>query len=192
VLPFVWQSGVMNALPALGGNNGLANQINKQGAAAGMAENGHAGLDVPIRRPQKLNFKPVLWQNGYPEELPTYSGDPDGSANAINDRGQAAGGSGECAAFNPIFLTNLQPLHALLWEDGKAIDLGSLGGTGHGNGIVALNLNNRGQVIGFSDLQGDANFHAFLWTRETGMQDLGTVPGDVNSLSPSALTIAAR
>ena len=54
---------------------------------------------------------------------------------------------------------------------------------GHGTGIQALDLNNHGQVIGFSDLQGDANFHAFLWTRETGMQDLGTVPGDVNSLA---------
>jgi probable HAF family extracellular repeat protein len=102
---------------------------------------------------------------------------------AINDRGQVAGASGECAAFNPIFLTNLQPLHALLWEDGKAIDLGSLGGTGHGTGIQAENLNNYGQVIGFSDVKGDANFHAFLWTKETGMQDLKTVPGDANSLA---------
>jgi probable HAF family extracellular repeat protein len=180
---FLWQSGVMKALPALGGNNGLANQINKQGAAAGMAETDTPDATCPSGGAQKLNFKPVLWQSGYPEELPTYSGDPDGEAHAINDRGQVAGGSGECVAFNPIFLTNLQPLHALLWENGKATDLGSLGGTGHGNGIVAENLNNYGQVIGFSDLQGDTDFHAFRWTRETGMQDLGTVPGDVSSVA---------
>jgi probable HAF family extracellular repeat protein len=64
-------------------------------------------------------------------------------------------------------------------------DLGSLGGTGHGNGIVAVDLNNKGQVVGNSDLPGDTNFHAFLWTETTGMQDLGTLPGDVNSAAIS-------
>jgi probable HAF family extracellular repeat protein len=38
-------------------------------------------------------------------------------------------------------------------------------------------------VVGGSDLRGNANFHAFLWARGTGMQDLGTVSGDVNSLA---------
>jgi probable HAF family extracellular repeat protein len=184
-VPFLWQNGVMTALPTLGGNNGWANQINNSGVVAGVAENATPDATCPSGSPQKLQFKPVFWQNGYVRELPTYPGDPDGivGEHAINDRGQVAGASGECAAFNPIFLSNLQPLHALLWEDGKAIDLGTLGGTGHGTGIQAENLNNHRQVIGFSDLAGDANFHAFLWTKGTGMQDLGTVPGDANSLA---------
>jgi probable HAF family extracellular repeat protein len=185
--PFLWQNGVMHALPVLGGNNGWAFKINIRGAAAGTAENDTPDSTCPSGSPQKLEFKPVVWNNGPPRELPTDPGDPDGSANAINDLGQAAGASGECAAFNPIFLTYLQPLHALFWEDGKAIDLGTLGGTGLGltpfNGNQALDLNNRSQVVGSSDLQGDANFHAFLWTRETGMRDLGTVPGDANSIA---------
>ena len=180
-LAFVWQNGVMSPLPALGGNNGVANQINSQSEAVGMAEKDTPDATCPSGGPQKLEFKPVVWQIGDVRELPTYPGDPDGNAHAINDSGQAAGGSGVCAAFNPIWLTNLQPMHALLWEGGKATDLGNLGGTGHGDGIMALNLNNHGQVIGSSDLQGDASFHAFLWTRETGMQDLGTVQGDVSS-----------
>ena len=180
-LAFVWQNGVMSPLPTLGGNNGVANQINTQSEAAGMAENNTPDSTCPSGGPQKLEFKPVVWQIGDVRELPTYPGDPDGNAHAINDSGQAAGGSGVCAAFNPIWLTNLQPLHALLWEGGKAIDLGSLGGTGQGDGIMALNLNNHGQVIGSSDLQGDASFHAFLWTHEAGMQDLGTLQGDVDS-----------
>jgi len=178
---FLWQNGVMTALPTLGGNNGLANQINLWGEAAGTAEEDTADSACPSGGSQKLHFKPVVWQNGSIAELPTYSGDPDGQANAVNDHGDVAGGSGECVAFNPIWLTNLQPLHALLWENGKATDLGSLGGTGHGNGIMAENLNNAGLVIGFSDLAGDANFHAFAWTRESGMMDLGTVSGDLNS-----------
>ncbi|MGA7409262.1 MAG: hypothetical protein WBW33_02190, partial [Bryobacteraceae bacterium] len=180
-LPFLWQNGVMNPLPTLGGNNGAANQINNRGEAAGMAENDITDTACPSTGPQKLGFKPVVWRNGKVQELPTYPGDPDGNAVAINDHGQVAGGSGDCTAFSPISLTNLQPLHALLWEDGKATDLGNLGGTGHGNGIEAVNLNNHGQVVGNSDLTGDANFHAFLWTRETGMFDLGTLPGDANS-----------
>ena len=32
-------------------------------------------------------------------------------------------------------------------------------------------------------LCGNAKFHAFLWTRETGMQDLGTVGSDPNSIA---------
>jgi probable HAF family extracellular repeat protein len=180
-LPFLWQDGVMHPLPTLGGNNGLANQINSTGQTVGMAEKDKPDSTCPSGGPQKLEFKPVAWQYGTARELPTYAGDPDGNAHAINDSGQAAGGSGVCAAFNPIWLTNLQPLHALLWESGKVVDLGNLGGTGHGDGIMALDLNNHGQAIGSSDLPGDASFHAFLWTRETGMQDLGTVQGDVDS-----------
>jgi len=180
-LAFVWQNGVMSPLPTLGGNNGVANQINGAGQTVGMAEKDKLDSTCPSGGPQKLEFKPTAWQNGTVRELPTYAGDPDGNAHAINDSGRAAGGSGVCAAFNPIWLTNLQPLHALLWEGGKVVDLGNLGGTGHGDGIMALDLNNQGQVIGSSDLQGDASFHAFLWTRETGMQDLGTLQGDVDS-----------
>ena len=180
-LPFVWQNGIMSPLPALGGNNGVANQINSAGQTVGMAEKDKPDSTCPSGGPQKLEFKPAAWQNGNVRELPTYSGDPDGNAHALNDSGQAAGGSGVCAAFNPIWLTNLQPLHALLWESGKIVDLGNLGGTGHGDGIMALNLNNYGQVIGSSDLPGDASYHAFLWTHETGMRDLGTLQGDVDS-----------
>ena len=44
---------------------------------------------------------------------------------------------------------------------------------------------NKGDVVGFSDLSGDQsggpNFHAFLWTKSGGMNDLGTLPGDAYS-----------
>jgi probable HAF family extracellular repeat protein len=36
-------------------------------------------------------------------------------------------------------------------------------------------------VTGVSTLADNSHIHAFLWTKETGMQDLGTLPGDVNS-----------
>ncbi len=130
-----------------------------------------------------FHFKPVTWTNGKIHELVTLDGDRDGAAFAINEYGQVAGASGQCSAFNPSILENLLPLHALLWEKGTVIDLGNLGGTGQGFGNLALNLNNQGHVVGQSDLAGDANFHAFLWTRETGIEDLGTLAGDVNSVA---------
>lgn len=181
-LPFLWQNGVMSALPTLGGNNGIALKINVLGEVADTAEKSIPDSTCPSGFTQH-EFAPVIWRNRAVQELPAYPGDPDGSALAINDLGQAAGASGYCTPSSPITAINLQPLHALLWEDGKATDLGTLGGTGHFFGIQAENLNNFGRVIGWSDLAGDASFHAFLWTRETGMQDLGTVGSDVNSLA---------
>jgi probable HAF family extracellular repeat protein len=180
-LPFLWQHGTMTALPTLGGNNGAANQINIRGVVAGLAEN--ATPDPGCTAPQMLQFKPAIWENGKIHELVTLDGDRDGAAFAINDNGQVAGASGQCSAFNSSILESLLPLHALLWERGTVTDLGNLGGTGQGFGNLALNLNNQGQVVGQSDLPGDANFHAFLWTKEAGIKDLGTLTGDVNSVA---------
>jgi probable HAF family extracellular repeat protein len=53
------------------------------------------------------------------------------------------------------------------------IDLGYLGGT---NGFAQC-ANNRGEVVGFSNLSGDTITHAFLWD-DGVMRDLGTLGGD--------------
>ncbi len=99
---------------------------------------------------------------------------------AINDGGQVAGASGECAPFNPASFLYLQPVHAILWENGKATDLTSLGGA---TGNIAYGVNNRAEVAGASDLAGDAIFHGFLWTKEPGrMQDLPPFSTDVFSV----------
>ena len=183
-LPFLWQDGGMIQLPTLDGNNGVAMAISNRGEVAGFAENSTPDPGCPA--PQVLHFKPVVWEKGVIHKLPTFGGDPDGVAQEINDNGEVVGGSGTCATFNTIYLYNLVPVHALLWEKGKATDLGNLGGTtGQAGGNIARDINNQGQVVGNSDLPGDTTFHAFLWTRRTGMQDLGTLSGDVASLSIS-------
>ena len=56
----------------------------------------------------------------------------------------------------------------MLWQRGTPIDLGNLGGVTNN---FAFAINNRGQVIGQSDLPGDTAAHAFLWTEEDGIQD---------------------
>ena len=59
------------------------------------------------------------------------------------------------------------------------INLGSLGGK-YDNLPTAINDN--GQIVGWSDLTGDATTHAFLRQNEA-MTDLGTLPGDASSFA---------
>jgi len=180
--PFVWQNGEMTPLPTLGGNNGEAGLINNRGEVAGNAENTTLDSTCPLGGPQALQEKPVVWQNGQIKQLDTFPGDPDGWAFGINDHGQVVGASGICSSLNQDTGVYILSRHPLLWDKGTAIDLGNLGGTGtFGPGNYALEINNQGQVVGTSDLAGDATFHGFLWTEKTGIRDLGTVSGDVNS-----------
>ncbi len=176
---FVWQWGVMTALPTLGGNNGFAAGANNHGQIAGWAEN--TVYDPTCSGSQVLQFEPVLYGpgQGQIQQLSTYPGDPDGAATAINDKAEIVGISGTCDVAVGAFTAK----HALLWQNGAVTDLGSLGGAGWNTPMA---INNRGQIVGFSDLPGDvsggtlnANFHAFIWTKETGyMTDIGVLPGD--------------
>ena len=160
----------------------LPSQISGLPELHGYAENQTQDPGCPV-----FEFKPVIWQHSKIEQLPTYGGDPVGAALAINDLGQAVGISGPCAAFNPDLGLYLVDSHALLWEDGRVTDLGSLGGTdGLFGGNHACAINNLGEVVGHSDLTGYTTFHAYIWTRQTGkMTDLGTLPGDFASLALS-------
>jgi probable HAF family extracellular repeat protein len=178
-VPFLWQQGKMFPLRTLGGVNGVASYINSYGAVVGYAETATADSACPT--PQKYQFKPVVWFQNWIAELPT-GNDAEGVAFSGNDLGQVVGASGSCGPFNPVWLFNLVPLHALLWQNGKAIDLGNLGGAMNN---LAYKINNRGQIIGGSDLAGDQTTHAFLWTAGTKMQDLGTVNDSVNNDSYS-------
>jgi probable HAF family extracellular repeat protein len=173
-VPFLWQYGVMTKLPTLGGPNGAATMINNRGEVVGLAENDTKDPGCPV-----FQFKPVIWENGKIQPLPTVDGDPVGVAIDINDNGQMVGISGPCAPFNPSLGYYIVDTHALLWEkDGSVHDLGNLGGpAGTFGGNHACALNNQGEVVGHSDLTGDTTFHAYLWTRQTGMKDIGTLKG---------------
>ena len=124
-LGFLWEHGSMTPLSTLGGYNGAASMINNRGEVAGNAENTTTDSTCPTYDPGKgqyqvLQDKPVVWRNGQIEELPTYGGDTDGFAIAINDSGQVAGASGACSTFNTINGLYLSPVHALLWDRGGA------------------------------------------------------------------------
>jgi len=174
--PFVWERGELTQLPTLGGTNGHANQVNNRGEVGGVAEN-------TMRDPtcqdcvegicpfQVLQDEPVLWKRNHIQQLPTIPGDPDGEVLTINDKGQAAGTSGQC-----IGSAN-EGLHAVIWENGIAPDMGNLGGTTNNHPQY---INNRDEVVGYSNLPGDTTNHAFLW-RKRVMSDLGTLSGDFSS-----------
>jgi probable HAF family extracellular repeat protein len=105
-------------------------------------------------------------------------GGPDAVAIAVNERGQVAGYSFTNATRNPV--TGVPTTDPFLWDHGKMIDLGTLGGTNANVGSLALVINNKGQVAGTSNLAGDINFHAFLWDRGT-LLDLGTLGGSFST-----------
>lgn len=190
-LVYLWQNGLLTELPTLGGVNASWGSINNRGEVAGVTENGTRDPECPSgvaangTGPQLFDFEPVIWGPGKGQirQLSLLPGDTVGFALYINDNGQAVGMSGTCAN------TQLPPLaagaHAVLWENGTVTDLGNLGGIGNpalpGVGNAAFGINNRGQVVGTSALAGNTTHHAFLWNWEKGMQDLGTLPGDVFS-----------
>ena len=172
-LAYFWHHGAMHALPTLGGSNSAGFGVNDLGDLAGSAEN---AIQEPtcVGTGQVLQYKPVIWRQGRIHELPTLGSDPVGGIYAINDLGEAIGQTGPCLgeAFGGSD-------HAVLWKNGNAIDLGSLGGTANN---TPQDLNILGQVVGYSNISGDATFHAFLWQRGK-MTDLGTLPGDVHSVA---------
>jgi probable HAF family extracellular repeat protein len=177
-LGFVWEKGVMKALPTLGGNNGYAAAANNRGQVVGWAENTvHDPTCVP---PQVLQFRAVVWEPAKDliRELPPLPGDTSGAATAINDRGQIVGISGICDQAVGRFTA----AHAVLWDKGQVIDIGNLGG---GDWNTPSAINQRGDIAGFASLPGgdpdNPQMRAFLWTRRDGIQNLGTLPGDVYS-----------
>jgi probable HAF family extracellular repeat protein len=164
--PFVWRHGSMTALPTLGGPNAAAFEINDRGASVGTSE-----TTIGPCGPFAFYFDGVIWgrKKGEIKTLPPLSGDDASIAGAINDKNEAVGTSGTCAAGG---------IEAVLWRNSTPINLGTLGGAVF-NGAFAVN--NRTEIVGQSDLYGDYTHHAFLW-RKGKMTDLGSISGLVASL----------
>jgi probable HAF family extracellular repeat protein len=91
----------------------------------------------------------------------------------INERGQVVACSTTNTTINPV--TGLPTIDPFLWDKESGMqDLGSFGGTAG----CAIDINNSGQVVGYSNLAGDLTFHPFLWVAPGPMQDLGTLGGN--------------
>jgi len=167
-LPFVWKNGAMVPLPTLGGSNAQALAINSRGQVAGVSETDT--LDATCESGSEFpQLEPVLWERGEIHRLPTIAGDPDGSVHAINDDGQAVGNTSDCTGSS---------FHAVRWQHGKPMDLGSLDGLL----LAPQAINNKGQVAGFAFSQDGSVLVAFLWQNGVAT-NLGTLAPDVFSLA---------
>lgn len=165
---FLWSTGVVSQLPALGGQSAYAMAINGQGQAVGYSDN-NPSTSV-------LNYRATLWtSSGTAVDLGAMPGDNDSRAYAINDLGQAAcisrpstgAGYGQ-----DLFLSSNGTIRsvipncgdatvgdinnrgqivggyggAFLWDNGVLTSLGSLGS----GSSAARAINEAGQIVGQS------------------------------------------
>jgi probable HAF family extracellular repeat protein len=185
----LWQQGKIANLGVLkeGGYESGAAAVNSAGQVTGWATNTISDpFSIAVISNTYFPYEPVipyqtrafLWQNGVMQDLGTLGG-PDAFPVGMNERGQVIGFSYTSSIGNPnnncsIPVPNTPITDPFFWDkDTGMIDIGTLGGT---CGFPAL-INNRGQVVGNSNLAGDQVNHAFLWDRATGIVDLGTLGG---------------
>ena len=172
----VWIDGHIVDLGSFGGNESNPADINESGQVVGGALNlipdpfANSFASQTIFYPATTQLHAFLWQGGRLQDLGTLGG-PDSFAALINDRGQIAGQSFTDYTPNPG--NGGQPTqHPFFWENGKMTDVGTLGGAL----AIPNDLNNRGQVVGTSNLALDLAHHPFLW-QAGKITDLGTLGG---------------
>jgi len=189
-----WQNGVLSDLGALPGvNDSTPTWISDSGLIVGYGTN---GLIDPLTGLAVL--RGIIYKRGSVLEVGTFGG-YESIANGVNNRGQVVG----CAAtavpdpYAQCSGQGSQQSRAFLWQNGVMLDLGTLGGPD----AVAVFVNEKGQVAGFSmtdsapnDATGIPTQHPFLWENGT-MRDLGTIGGtaidSVNAINSRGQVVGA-
>jgi len=153
----IWDAGGITDIGTLGGTSSSANDINDRGQVTGTSN-----LDNVPGGPQRA----FVWDavNGM-TDIGALSGGPSfhGSSrgSAINNPGQVVGTSDLISYDSRGRRRDLS--HAFLWDEiNGMVDLGTLFGPGIRGNSYGVDINDYGQVIGYSDsLRGGLT--AFLW-----------------------------
>ena len=160
-----WRRGGMTDLGTLGGALGGASAINNRGQVVGSSYIGGRHYNP---------YHSFLWEKGRMKDLGTLA--PQGPAHnqqsfatAINDREQVVGYS----------QTASDLYRAFVWKKGKMTAL-TLKGTPEETESKALDLNDRGQIVGKWTVYDSHEPHASLWQRGKRV-DLGTLRGGIVS-----------
>ena len=114
----------------------------------------------------------ALFSGGQAINLGAIPGGTSCQAQAINDNTQVVGF---------CYLGGPNIFHAFLYSRGDIVDLGTLAGPVDTLSSQANAINNRGQVVGFSDVAGSVS-HAFLYSGGA-MSDLGVLAGYLGSVA---------
>jgi probable HAF family extracellular repeat protein len=172
----LWKNHAPIPIGTFGGNESIAIYLNDSGQVTGIAD---TDVDDPFSLfgtgKQDHTF---LYEDGHMRDIGTLGG-PDSVPSAICENSRRDFITGQSyTSFIPNPTTGVPEIAPFLWDRGVMTNLGGFGGT-FGFGQCA---NNRGQVIGGSNLAGDQEQHAFLW--ENGkMHDLGTLGGTYSQAS---------
>ena len=171
----LWKHGRITDLGTLeGGYESLAAAVNSRGQVVGLADNAVPDDYSIVGLPTQT--RAFRWNNGAMQDVGTLPGGTDAIALMINEGGQIVGQSytGDSVPPPPSGVCFDFPLtlHGFFWDNGKMVDLGTLGGSC----TAAYALNNRGQVVGESALSEDQTTHPYIWERNK-MTDLGTLGG---------------
>jgi probable HAF family extracellular repeat protein len=177
--------------------------LNRKGTVAGFAETSASDPFAPICFWNCLATHAFRAErNGVLTDLGALPGAGNSSAPLwINENGLIAGAS-ENGETDPLY-AGLPELRAVLWQHGKITDLGTLPEGGYQSEANAVNSS--GQVVGAAlNTVADSNSmqagtfwlwggsngivppyqyqtRAFLWDKQNGMQDLGTLPGGTDA-----------
>ena len=192
----VWREGHIIDLGTLdGGNQSGAFAINDRGQVAGFSTNAvpdpFSFLYLALGSSNPTQTRAFLWdKHSGMQDLGTLGGD-DAFGTFLNRHGQVAGTS--YTNSTPNASTGLPTVDPFLWDGSTMLDLGTLGGT---NGSPTA-LNNRGQVIGSSNLMGDpgcpnsCQTHPFLWD-QGNLIDLYTNTVGGNPITANAINDAGE
>ncbi len=174
---FEWSGGVLNLLPTLGGEYGLARSVNDSGQVVGAAQ-------TPAKK-----FHATVWTDHVPKELELLSHGDTSYANDVNRKGEVVGQSndgpnrqGKAVRWGSDGVIHLLPTdhesvfssalainnqgqivgfdnsEAVLWTQGREIELGDFGDEPN----AALDVNDKGEVVGSSS-EAEGRMRAFLW-----------------------------